>query len=441
MYNYSLVSCTPLDYPDYPCLGWGTPHPMEGLVVYISEIFNGNPVNPLQTYTLTFLGIDACIFTAYVPRLRVTLESLCTPINGSFNYVNCETGVFRKFVFPVSDPVNNVLRIDGDCDCWQFVGEDSTGDEILSSYTEYDDCTQCLSTRAAEICPTGERTLSYAIQVKLPPAPPPDRGFKSCCYTQFALADISDNDPYKNDYYSVYYLRPSTTSSVIFKLVDMATLTEYTLNSSTYGVFQDFGGVNADLSFYKVEWQKVLNVLDEGNYQIKQEVTTVGIGVDYYTNTFTLKAWSIDRADNTARIDCIQDGLLVKEGIDFKDTGFVTSLRVSGFFGNSNPSYEQNNLKTRDYNSEQITMSLQKEYKFQGLNLPECISTELLEFIVLGNELFISDYNKNNHSYKFNVLPVELSNNEGNKYYVYKRGVEVNLLFTDRFKNNRKTNC
>jgi len=440
-FNYRLISCNPSNYPDIDCLGWNTLHPMAGKFVFVNEFFQGNPVNVNRVYELDFLGDNVCVFTDYVPDLVVSSANACTPIFAEYEYENCETGKREVFGFPTATPTNNVLRIDGSCDCWFQIGPSAPATRLLTSYTEYAGCKECLINRNDEICPTGERTLSYAVKVTPPLPIPPDRGFKKCGYISKVFGDLTDSSPYKNDFTGVYFKRPTNNSSVVFKLVDTANATEYLLNDNTYGTFQDFGGAQPDLSFYILEWKNVLALLGEGSYQIKQEVNFVGIPQDYYTNTFTLQAFSIDKANHTVRIDCTQDGFFVDKEVDFKGSGYKTSLRVNGFFGRAERSYEQNNLSTRDYKNRQISISINKEYKFQGLNLPVCVADELMDFVLKGNELFVSDYNKNNHSYNFELLPVELQDNEGSEYQTLTRGVKVNLLFTDRFKNNRKTNC
>ena len=86
-------------------------------------------------------------------------------------------------------------------------------------------------------------------------------------------------------------------------------------------------------------------------------------------------------------------------------------------------------------------MSQTNEYQFQSNLLPECITKELYDFILFGNEIYISDYNVANHSHNFTILAVELSSNKGAKYYANQRHAKVNLVFADRIKNKRKTNC
>lgn len=433
---YNLISCDPLSYPDILNLWWPTTHPYDGQVVYINE----KTPNPLQTYTLT-LVVGACPHPAWLPNLQLTTGG-CSPFIPTYKYQNCETGAFRVFGLPISDPINQTLRKDGDCNCWNLIGEDSVIDEILGGYSEYDDCNQCLSTREAELCPQGERSISFAVRVNLPDTPPPpDRDFAKCCYLNLVFADVSDNDPYKNDFSGVFFKRETPSSSVIFKLVNTVTLTEYFLNSDTYGTFQDFGGVQSELSFYIVDWRKVLILLGAGTYQIKKELDIVGISVDVFSNTFTLKPFSIDKADNTVRIDSVMDGKLISIDTDFKGTGYKTSLRLRGYFGRNERTFEQDNIAQRDYNLIQNTMSSKSSYQFQGLQIPECITVELWNFVLFGNELFISDYNKNNHSYKYELIPVVLEDNTGTEFFVLDRAVNVNLKFTDRRENNRKINC
>ena len=276
---YNLISCNPSQYPSINTLCWSQTHPFEGQVVYVNE----GVVDVNKTYTLTFVGINTCVCLGVIPRLQLTSQG-CTGI-GIFKYQNCETGQTIRFGFPVADPVNSALRKSGSCDCWLFVGEDSVIDEVLGTYTEYNSCNECLETRESELCPSAERTIGYAVRVNLPDSPAPDRGFSKCCYTNLALADVSDASEYKNDYVGAYFKRETPSSTVVFKLVDTATSTEYLLNNNTYGIYQNFGGVQADLSYYIVEWRKVLTLLGAGNYQIKKEVDIAGISVDIYSNT------------------------------------------------------------------------------------------------------------------------------------------------------------
>lgn len=430
---FNLISCNPGLYPSILSLCWKGTHPYDGMVVYITG------QSPLETYTLTFIG-GGCVCTGTVPDLRPTTQNSCTPTYDIFKYRNCETGAERNFGFPLA-PAPGTFKIPGDCECWTFVGEEAIADELATTFDSYADCEECLNARAEDICPAAERTLSYAIRVQLPDSPPPNRNFSKCCYLNLVLADILDTDPYKNDFTGSWFKRELPNSTVDFVLVDVDTATNYALNSSTYGTFVDFGGVQSELSYYIVDWRKVLTLLGTGNYQIKKELTIAGIAVDVFSDTYHLKNFSIDVADKTVRIDSVMDGKLIAKDTDFKNSGYTTSMRLRGFFGRAEYSFEQDNIAKRDYSYMQNTMSSKREYKFQGLQIPECITDELWNFILFGSELYISDYNGNNHSYKYELTPVKLEGNAGTEFFVTDRGVNVNLTFSDRTENDRKLNC
>ena len=436
---YDLISCNLLTHSSIFDLCNKGPHTYAGKVVYLDQ----SPSLPTQLYTLTFTGINTCVCTGYVPLLVVTTEDICTPSIEIFKYQNCEDpGIFRNFGFPATLPTDTVFRKAGDCDCWKVVGEESVADElIIGSFSDYINCSECLDDRAADLCGSAERTLSYAVRIKLPDSPPPNRDFSKCCYLNLVLADLLDTDPYKNDFTGSWFKKELPNSTVDFKLLDVDTATLYSLNSSTYGTFVDFGGVQPDLSYYIVAWRKVLSLLGEGNYQIKKELTIAGIAVDVFSDTFHLKNFSIQTADHTVRIDTIMDGKLVAVDTDFKNSGYTTSMRLRGFFGRAEYSFEQDNIAKRDYSYMQNTMSSKREYKFQGLQIPECVTDELWNFTLFGSELFISDYNGNNHSYKYELIPVKLEGNAGTEFFVTDRGVNINLLFSDRRENDRKINC
>jgi hypothetical protein len=216
---------------------------------------------------------------------------------------------------------------------------------------------------------------------------------------------------------------------------------EYNLNDATYGDFVDFGGNQSDLSYYVVDWRKVLPLLGVGAYQIKKELTIAGVTVDIFSNTFNLQEFSIDVADKTVRFDSYMNGKLINIDTDFSNSGYKTSLRVPGFFGRADYSYEEDTISQRNYRFNQNTMNRSTEYQYQAELLPECITSELWDFLLFGDEIQISDYNKNNHSYKYDRISVKLEDNGGTEFSSLTRNANINLTFSNRIENNRKTNC
>ena len=68
-------------------------------------------------------------------------------------------------------------------------------------------------------------------------------------------------------------------------------------------------------------------------------------------------------------------------------------------------------------------------------------NSTLWNFVLFGAELYVSDYNGNNHSYKYELMPVKLEGNAGTEFFVTDRGCNINLTFSDRTENDRKINC
>ena len=60
----------------------------------------------------------------------------------------------------------------------------------------------------------------------------------------------------------------------------------------------------------KIEWKKVLTLLGEGSYQIKCVSTSIfgGTTTQVYPGVFCLSQYTVDRADNTVRIEYTING-------------------------------------------------------------------------------------------------------------------------------------
>lgn len=199
--NYTLQSCDESSYPSISNLCWVGSHPYEGLFVSINQIFQGQPIDENKRYQLVLDAVGVCFEN--VPNLLVSEPQICDTSNG-FLYRNCETGEEVVFFFALQDPIDNVLKIDGTCDCWELQGPGSPATVILyDNYSECDTCENCKT----ELCENGERTIGTAVVVELPDPPPPDRGFDKCCYNNLVLADLSDIDPYKNDFNGFFFKR------------------------------------------------------------------------------------------------------------------------------------------------------------------------------------------------------------------------------------------
>ena len=70
--------------------------------------------------------------------------------------------------------------------------------------------------------------------------------------------------------------------------------------------------------------------------------------------------------------------------------------------------------------------------------LDECQLLPLIDLYLLSeNELFISDYNAHNFSYRFNDLPVILEESAEIEYFDFSRKAKLTAKVGDKFKNKR----
>lgn len=296
-------------------------------------------------------------------------------------------------------------------------------------------------------CENGERIFSSAVLVSIPSAleiPEVDRGFSECCYQNLVLADENEWDSeWKNDFLGVYHQKQIQNETCSFILRNLADNSETDLINYCTQDYKPFGSIpeNLMLSIAVVEWKEVLLQIGEGTFQIVKRINIAGSQYEELSNTYNLKRFTIEIADKSVRIDSNHNGRMLEVGVDFKNSKFRTSQRLMGFFGNRDVSYIQDDeVFSNDEKIEQVSMQRENKYQFQGNKLPDCITEILFDFIFLGNELFLNDYNANNHSYSYKRKPVKLADNSGTKYHSMSRNAQINITFEDRYKLGRNIN-
>lgn len=292
-------------------------------------------------------------------------------------------------------------------------------------------------------CGIKVRSLSYAVSVSIPgPVVEFDEFFKECCYSHVVFADVNSSKRYRNDFTSFYYQKQLSNETVEFVLLHVDENEEYELNDDTFGRFFPFGFFEENINFSGVliEWKKVLEEIGEGSFKIVKKTEKIGISTEYPSMTYNLKQFSTKYADKTVRIDAVMNGKLENSKIDFTGLGWKSSIRVPGFFGRRNPNYEEDFIVAQDFEKRQISMKQQNEYKFQTNMIPDCLTDEILDFYLFADDIYMNDYNLNNHSYKFNNFGVKFATNEGTEYFTGSRKAIINLNFTDKFENNLKRN-
>lgn len=294
----------------------------------------------------------------------------------------------------------------------------------------------------ATVCET-ERTISYALFASIPQQIEPSTEiFKECCYTHYVFGELEGNNKLKNDYTAINYQKQLPNDSVDFVLKDIKNDNEYVLDNSTLGTYFGFNSFseNKDFKGFKLEWQKVLQNIGEGQYVLIKRINTLGQTIDQESHVYTLKSYSDAYADKTVRIDTIMNGYLNKSCIDYTGLNWENSIRLPGFFGRREVQYEEDILINRNYEKKQISMQQSNEYKFQTNQIPNCIVSEIFDYILFANSIFFNDYNLNNTTYNYKNFLVKYASNEGTAYSSLNRKASINLTFNDHFVNNRKNN-
>ena len=68
----------------------------------------------------------------------------------------------------------------------------------------------------------------------------------------------------------------------------------------------------------------------------------------------------------------------------------------------------------------------------------ECFTRPMIDLYLLSeNQLFISDYNAHNHSYRYQDVPVILEESPQIDYYDFSRKAKITAVVTDKTKNKR----
>ena len=292
---------------------------------------------------------------------------------------------------------------------------------------------------------SGQRTRSKGLKLKLfSPFDEDERGAKKCCEKVLALADTTDSDPFKNDYKTVYFKRNIPTDTCSFELYKNGVKIA-DLNNSTFGTFKDFGDIDGkeNWKIFTLDWRKVLTTQGAGDYYIKTLISQFGQPpLPNDSLCYQLREFSFELANKTVRIESVQNGILTGLDLDFKGLELADMIRVKGFFGNPNPKMSQDNIVNSDNTVHQLRQDTFNEYNFKSEMINYFASRELITYHFKGYPIYISDYNRYNHSYDYKRLPVIIEDIETPRYLNTKRNRKAffSAKFRDVLENDRKIN-
>jgi len=325
---------------------------------------------------------------------------------------------------------------------WYFVkGDEGTTLDIVAQLFLDSDCPihptwdtfgdYSVTTRSCGCNKREDRIYREVGAIKLPEVfVEQNRGLKDCCCKYYVLAS-GDTDSWKNDVTSAWVKLSGLGDSYSFRLYKEGQPTTYVCPEYTF--------INEPNAYYTtIEWADVLASDGIGCYALVVDFEISGITGQFTWGKYDLKEYSIQNALKTARIKAIFNGYQQTDGIDFTASNVVSTHRFFGFIGNRQPNSEIDNIIYENREMKRVIRENLNDYEIITEPSDECIIKPMIDLYLLSeNQLFISDYNAHNHSYRYFDVPVIVAESPSIEYKDYSRKATLTCKVSDKFKTNR----
>jgi hypothetical protein len=281
-------------------------------------------------------------------------------------------------------------------------------------------------------CRNEDRIFKEYNSIKLPISfAEENRGIKDCCCKELVLA--GGKNSWSNDVTSAWIKLSDIGDSCSIEVYK-----EGNVLANWQPALVEF--VNEPNAFYAtVPWKAILDNDGPGCYKIVINYLISGIGSSFEWGEYDLKEYTVNWALHTARISAVFDGYHEMEGIDFSGSQVPSTLRFYGFIGFRQPNFEIDNVIYGDRQMKRNMRENLNVYEIITDPVDECITKQMIELYLLSeNELFISDYNAHNHSYRYQDLAVIVEDSPSLDYPdPFSRKAVVKCKVGDKFKNKR----
>jgi hypothetical protein len=276
-----------------------------------------------------------------------------------------------------------------------------------------------------------DRTFKKYDSIRLPEIfEEQDRGYFRCCCPFDVLAG-GGSETWKNDVTSAWIKLSSPSDSATAILYKNGVPAIYEPIESAF--------VNEANAFYwTIPWIDVLNSDGIGCYHLEISYNIAGIQQAFTWGIYNLKPYSIQNALKTARVRVIFDSQQEIEGINFSGSQVEDSIRFFGYIGNRQPNTEIDNLIYQNREVKKVVRENLNTYEI--LVDPTCDDhiKKLTDLYLLSeNQLFISDYNAHNPSYRYLDTPAIVQESPEIIYYDFSREAGLKCIVGDKFKNQR----
>lgn len=225
-----------------------------------------------------------------------------------------------------------------------------------------------------------------------------------CDYTEYAFVNENSDtakEDYENDKSTMFVVNNDTDNgSVSFFINDGDS--DYSMTDDTYGEYFEFNTVtdHENQAWYIVDWLKVYQVLGLGTYTLKYASNSFGSDIEEETHYYRVLFYDVELADRTIKIESINNGAIMigDNPIDYTGLNLYRSYRIRGDFGRKQYDTEVETYvvpsvdgSTRNY--KQIQDKAARSYTLNLYGVPSFITNVVHEDMLLGNEIYLSDYN------------------------------------------------
>tara|TARA_R110001592_G_scaffold13889_1_gene63186 strand:- start:532 stop:1452 length:921 start_codon:yes stop_codon:yes gene_type:complete len=216
-----------------------------------------------------------------------------------------------------------------------------------------------------------------------------------CGYVANVFAEVG-GEGYKNDKSQFLFRRFVPNDSVAIELWKNGVKIE-DLNNDDYGTFfNGFPSGTAEQQLYVgylVEWEDVYAVYGGGEYQVKAELSIIGVPSTFESEKFKLMGYSDVAADGTTRIETVQNGNIMSSIFDFTGLDWYQSVRIRGIFYEESEEFEKIIYKTQEYRQEQVQDKIVENWTLETNIIPRSVSEFITKNAVLSNSFNVTDYN------------------------------------------------
>jgi hypothetical protein len=263
------------------------------------------------------------------------------------------------------------------------------------------------------------------------------KAFNLCAYQHtyveqvFAEFGGSIVDEYKNDKSDFLFPLSLATDTVVLKMfknnVEIATITD-----NTYGTyFAPSYFPDALKVGFLADWNTILDLEGVGTYKFEATRTIIGIVSVITSHDFRLRIFDEQLADGTIKVVTNQTGV-IEGGIDYTGFTWVGHIRLNGFFGNPDYSYETDNFIDTNRNVQQIQDKIRTVYTMSLKLMPSSIIIPFIKDRLLANSMTITSYGLFDFLERYKEIPVYPEGIEESKYYERNNNGVFTIAFTDK---------